>query len=65
MNKEQYFVSEAGTQRPEIDKLSNIEIISNTSEIVKTFTSETNFYEGGDGSIELTSQDKTLNADIE
>lgn len=37
--------------------------MSNTSEIVRTFTSETLFNEGG--SAELTSQEKTQNAAIE
>ena len=56
-------VSEAGTQQDmHIDKLSNIDIASHSSEIVRTFPSDHIFNEGG--SAEQSSQVVTQNADI-
>ena len=62
MNKELLLMSEAGTQDLEIEKLSDIEIMSNMSEIVRTLTTESQLHEGG--SAEQTSQEITQNADI-
>lgn len=47
-------MSEAGTQDLEIEKLSDIEIMSNMSEIVRTLTTESQLHEGG--SAEQSSQ---------